>query len=541
MEIFALNEEYAKHYLNTLENATPEQMTAAFNEYGDQPLPNILTYNEDNTEAVITITGPMSAAGPGPLARFLGFGGTAYVDIIAAIKKIESNSAIETVRLIMNTPGGTVDGMSQAAQAINSLSNEKMVVAENHGMIASAGYFLAANATKIIAMSELAQTGSIGIILAGLDYSEAMAKNGVKKFAIISSNAPNKQADPTTSEGRKVWQNMIDANERVFIQNIAIGRNTTAQDVIDNFGKGGMLIAKDPDPKMPDALKTGMIDDVMTGSTIQNINENTPINAGPTVFKDFPIVDRPWDSSAADKRVRNFVNATDKPNSRYSQAFFWFDATNVENFGAYKLPFVDIVNGKMTAILNGIHAANGSMAGARGQRVKIPNADRARVQSHIDRYLSKWEKQKGKTSAIVEDQENDDSVIFEPIADNNGNQQEGVEMDLTKLKAEHPTLFAEAVNIGVKRERDRVSAHLTMAEASGDMDLAVQCINDGENLTPAVNAKHMAATMKKQAIAARGSEAEDDLDTDLNDDDVSASEAELAVALAEQLGVDINE
>lgn len=71
-------------------------------------------------------------------------------------------------------------------------------------------------------------------------------------------------------------------------------------------------------------------------------------------------------------------------------------------------------------------------------------------------------------------------------------------MNLEQLKADHPELFAEVVAKGEAQERDRVTAHLTLAEGSGDMKTAIDAINSGAGITSAITAKHMAASMTRR-------------------------------------------
>lgn len=82
-------------------------------------------------------------------------------------------------------------------------------------------------------------------------------------------------------------------------------------------------------------------------------------------------------------------------------------------------------------------------------------------------------------------------------------------MDLNTLKAEHPAVYAEAVEAGKSEERDRVTAHLTLGEASGDMETATKAIKDGSTMTAAIQANYMAASMKKNEISARDNDEED--------------------------------
>lgn len=433
MELYALQKDFATLYLEAIENASAEDRAAAILAFGDEPLPSIIGRTEGSNEATIKIIGPLSPDGPSPLARFFGFGGTGYKEIIEAANSLKDDPSIDTVTLVMNTPGGMINGMDQASQAIKSLATKKNVPAENHGMIASAGYYLATSATKIIAKSPIATIGSIGVIKAGYDFTDALSRNGIKKIKIISSNAPNKQADPATPQGLKVHQNEVDAMERVFIRKVAEGRNTTDQDVIANFGKGGMLISQDPDANEPDALKVGMIDSVVT-------------------------------------QVENVDSVDDNDSNE-----------DLENDAA-------------------------SDSGVTG---------------------------------------GSDVTSETQTASDGGEQQKVTTMNLEELKADNPAIFAQAVAVGVEQgvtqERKRVDAHITMGEASGDMELAVSCIKDGTEHDAATNAKYMASQMNKNATVDRGGESEGNLDTDgAGSDDASAEDEQaLAEATAAELGVEI--
>lgn len=127
---------------------------------------------------------------------------------------------------------------------------------------------------------------------------------------------------------------------------------------------------------------------------------NEPMNAGANItavktvtpFMDLPMAsrDRPWDSGQAIARVRAFTGSEDEPTERYKEAFLWYDAENADEFGAYKLPFADVVDGRLVAVPRGIFAAAAAMRGARGG-VDIPESDRAGVRSHIERYYNKMD------------------------------------------------------------------------------------------------------------------------------------------------------
>lgn len=85
-------------------------------------------------------------------------------------------------------------------------------------------------------------------------------------------------------------------------------------------------------------------------------------------------------------------------------------------------------------------------------------------------------------------------------------QTEAKKMDIQTLKADHPALYAQVFEAGVAKERDRVSAHLILGEASGAMDVAIAAVSEGSEMTAVINAKYQAAGMNRDAIAARAAD-----------------------------------
>jgi ClpP class serine protease len=67
--------------------------------------------------------------------------------------------------------------------------------------------------------------------------------------------SPLKNQDPSTPDGLATLQRQIDELGYYFVNNIAKFRNTTTEDVLNNYGKGDILISYN-------ALKAGMIDGI---------------------------------------------------------------------------------------------------------------------------------------------------------------------------------------------------------------------------------------------------------------------------------------
>jgi len=140
------------------------------------------------------------------------------------------------------------------------------------------------------------------------------------------------------------------------------------------------------------------------------------------------------------------------------------------------------------------------------------------------------------------------SADIKPAAHKGGNDSEKGPMDLQELKAQHPAVYAAAVGVGaeqgVKDERDRVSAHLTMGEASGDMKTAVAAIGDGSGMTNSLQAAYLAAGMNRRDVDNRqeddkGAKAGDGLTPEDNKDAEAEAGAGILAAAAATCGVEL--
>jgi len=113
-------------------------------------------------------------------------------------------------------------------------------------------------------------------------------------------------------------------------------------------------------------------------------------------FQDLPLadMDRSWDADAAVTRVRSWAGGPDKEEidwGKYRKAFLWYDADDPENYGSYKLPIADVIDGRLMAVPRAIFAAAAAIQGARGG-VNIPESDVAAIKRHLARYYAKMDR-----------------------------------------------------------------------------------------------------------------------------------------------------
>ena len=109
-----------------------------------------------------------------------------------------------------------------------------------------------------------------------------------------------------------------------------------------------------------------------------------------STYQDLPLADRDrrWDGGAAEKRVREWAGAEEKPNEKYRDAHVWYDADEKDKFGAYKLLIADVVDGMLRAVPRAVMAAGAIMQGSHGG-IDLPKNDIDRVKSHLAKYYAK--------------------------------------------------------------------------------------------------------------------------------------------------------
>lgn len=205
-----------------------------------------LTHTVKDGVAEIAITGPIATR-----ASFFTmlFGGTTYSAIVAAVEAADADMFAESIRLVIDSPGGAVDGAHEAAQAI--AGTEKPTQALITGLGASAAYWLA-SAADSIASTPTGRVGSIGIMMSVMDRS---APRGRVVHDFRSSQSPRKNPDPASTQGQADIQTMLDDLAAVFIADVAKGRGVDAKTVAADFGQGAVLVGER-------ALQAGMIDSI---------------------------------------------------------------------------------------------------------------------------------------------------------------------------------------------------------------------------------------------------------------------------------------
>lgn len=162
------------------------------------------------------------------LYRRFGIEATSYAEIRGALAEAAADPSIARVALVIDSPGGQVSGIHDAADAIATFP--KPVAAHIETLGASAAYWLASQAKGGISAGRGAEVGSIGAYMAIADYSAAAAQAGIKVHVI--SSGPHKGAGvegaPINDAQLAEFQAGINATADEFVNDVARGRGVDA-------------------------------------------------------------------------------------------------------------------------------------------------------------------------------------------------------------------------------------------------------------------------------------------------------------------------
>ena len=174
------------------------------------------------------------------------------------VESAAGDNDIKAIVLDVDSPGGSVFGVQEAGEKIRQARESKPVFAVANSMMASAAYWLASQATKIIGTPG-ADIGSIGVIMVHADISGFNEQMGVKYTYITSSKhkAEGNWDEPLTEDARAHMQSRVDDYHATFVDAVAKGRSVTKSLVNNEFGQGRMFGAEKAKAK-------GMIDGIGT-------------------------------------------------------------------------------------------------------------------------------------------------------------------------------------------------------------------------------------------------------------------------------------
>mgnify|MGYP000870215140 CR=1 FL=1 len=179
-----------------------------------------------------------------------------YKGIAAKVKAAAADDDVERIVLNVHSPGGVHHGCPECAAAIFDARSSKEVVAVVDYEAASAGYYLASQATRIVGLKS-GWVGSIGTQILLYSMKKAYNEEGIDIEVIRAAVSPNKNLgiayEPISDAARAERQGWVDTCAGDFVAAVAKGRGVDEATVKETFGQGKMFF-------MPEAKRLGMVD-----------------------------------------------------------------------------------------------------------------------------------------------------------------------------------------------------------------------------------------------------------------------------------------
>ncbi len=147
--------------------------------------------------------------------------------ILESLETVKNDETIKGIILRVDSPGGGVYESAELSDKIREVKAARnipiYVVMES--MAASGGYYISAYADKIYATNETI-TGSIGVIMSGMNYAGLLEKMGVEDMTIKSGDMKD-VGSPTreiTQKDLDVLQGLVDSMYERFVDVVSEGR-----------------------------------------------------------------------------------------------------------------------------------------------------------------------------------------------------------------------------------------------------------------------------------------------------------------------------
>nr|WP_320132339.1 S49 family peptidase [uncultured Holophaga sp.] len=224
-------------------------------------------YQVQDGVAIIPIQGVMAKA-PGAWGRLCGMTGTAQIR--ADLQTALDDPTVHSIVLLIDSPGGTVDGTQELAQAIFAAREVKPVAALADGCMCSAAMWAGAAASQVYITSDTTETGSIGVVATHVDKSGSETQWGQKTTEITAGKYKRiaSQYSPLSEEGRATLQAQVDHIYSVFVDEIAQFRGVSVDTVLADMADGRVFLGKQ-------AIEVGLVDGVSSlPALITQLNED---------------------------------------------------------------------------------------------------------------------------------------------------------------------------------------------------------------------------------------------------------------------------
>lgn len=187
-----------------------------------------------------------------------GPGSSSTQQFTSVLRQMLADDTVGQILIDIDSPGGSVYGVSELASEIIKARAQKPVIAVANSLAASAAYWIGCSASEFY-VTPGGEVGSIGVWQAHFDYSKALEEDGVKP-TLISAGKFKVEGNPYVpldEQAQAFMQSRVDDYYNSFVEAVAIGRGLSINDVKTGMGEGRVLGADA-------ALAQNMVDGIAT-------------------------------------------------------------------------------------------------------------------------------------------------------------------------------------------------------------------------------------------------------------------------------------
>jgi signal peptide peptidase SppA len=202
-------------------------------------------------------------------------GGTSTQLFARDVQAAAADPAVQSIVLVVDSPGGTVAGTQAAADAVRGV---KPIGAYVQGQMASAAAWIGTAADVVAMDSTTAQAGSIGVVATHTDVSKQQEAMGIKTTEIVAGKYKRiaSQYGPLTETGAQAMQDQVDYLYSLFVADVAANRGVTPETVLAQMADGRMFIGQQ-------AIDAGLVDRITSlDALIADLNASA-IQSQPTL------------------------------------------------------------------------------------------------------------------------------------------------------------------------------------------------------------------------------------------------------------------
>ena len=213
--------------------------------YGSNELEEhqIAAGDSNNRILRLTLEGTIANTSGGGLFSTEGYDHQLFLEELRAAQE---DPTIKGILFEVNSPGGGVYESAEITREMKKIKEIGIpVYVSMKNTAASGGYYVSAGADKIFATDETV-TGSIGVIMSGLNYSGLLDKLGIEDSTYKSGDLKDMGSSTraATDEDKKVLQTYVDNAYGRFVSIVAEGRGMSEEAVRKLLTDGFMMVNK---------------------------------------------------------------------------------------------------------------------------------------------------------------------------------------------------------------------------------------------------------------------------------------------------------